>query len=648
MSNISIKTVTLNDENFKDDENRTLIIEGVEGSLCYDKINNIQKEDSEEDTIQKEDTLHKHDLAEKFLEHISEKKHLEIPIYIVHYHKLESRKEYLSSKLNNIQTLNIKQIWCSDIDRDNLTKEHLDRYQYSYDKWYELNAIWSEYSSKPRILSNSEIACNNTHFLIYKDIIDNNIQDALILEDDSIILDNFENNIIRILKDLKKNDYDICYVNKYDHIQIKMEDDKISLEEYLTNENNLSIFPIKKSKCTISYLLSNNGARIFYKNLIPFCLPIDWMHTPIMIQHNMKSYWSLIDLVSQGSESIYKSSIERETKEHKIKEQTIILPLLDVIKNYRNFKKVPSPDYEGERVYNVSSLISSFQVNNQIIPLVKYDGYDICVTINNENAYICRYRNDNEIIDDYSKYSEKRLDEFIGRIKSGDNFIIAKYGDGEYTCMISDNENLTNCDSCNYYNDMGNELIQSYIYFLQKDNAYITRWPSNFEIRTIIEKDYSQTFNKERKFIYSEILLHRLYKVNQFYPGTIQFFRAIRSSDRLKIYVSNNAMIKAVAPLLNLNLGFEIPDVNSYQLKNQIINQLTQLISQQKTKGHSNIIILFSAGMFSEIIMMDLSMKFNDITMIDIGSSFDGLIRPSRYWNSIPGYASFLAEHYKN
>ena len=107
------------------------------------------------------------------------------PIFISHYIKLTDRKQYLDNVLKILGFTNVH--WFEHINRDTLTSDQLKMYEYNPEKWMSLNSVWHEYKSLPRKLSGPEIANELTHIEIYKYIIDNNIQTALILEDDCIL-----------------------------------------------------------------------------------------------------------------------------------------------------------------------------------------------------------------------------------------------------------------------------------------------------------------------------------------------------------------------------------------------------------------------------------------------------------------------------
>jgi nucleoside-diphosphate-sugar epimerase len=231
-----------------------------------------------------------------------------------------------------------------------------------------------------------------------------------------------------------------------------------------------------------------------------------------------------------------------------------------------------------------------------------------------------------------------RLLEFSQRLLHGSNFTIVKYGDGELRNMISKNEHDHNCDGNFYYRELGDELVQSYIYFLNNANSYICKWHSHeYLIQNKIEEDYHDSFDSERKFLYYDIIIHKLpISIEQ-----LQFFKIVRYLNRPKLYISNGYMINALSPVLGLTHAIEIPMQNTYQQKDQLYEMIDNIMFSL-----DNAIIMTSAGMFSKVIIAHMSQKYPNNTYLDIGSSFDGLVRPSRDFMETPIYKSELIKHY--
>ncbi len=496
-----------------------------------------------------------------------------IPIFIIHYKKLTERKEYLSRRLNELGFSNVN--WVEDIDRDTMTDEQLAMYQFSSEKWYELNLTWFHVESRPRYLSKGEIACGVTHILIYKHIIDNNIKNAIIFEDDVILYDNFVN-IDKILEELP-SDYHTCFLNdafgwtveNYKHNYFKS-------MEYIPGKN---VYKMGCSKCADSFLISYEGAKLLYNNIIPFCLPIDWMHNPIYINNNMNVYWAQPALTHQGSEDIYKSSVGREQQLSNVEE------------------KIEEDEIAVEGLYN---LVDGTYVNENFT----------------ENF--------------------EQLEHLTEKLNNCSNFIAVRYGSDDFQTMISTNENSINVDNCSNFKKLCSDLLKSYIYFLKNDNAYIL---SKSKIGYLVEDDLKNKNKISSNMLYSDILLNKL-PVNKY---QLDFYKTLKKSNRMKIYISNISMINALIPVLNISYGIIVPEINCYTSKKIVTMQIIDLI---KKINKDNLIFLFSAGSCSNIIVHEISKLYPNNTYIDIGSSFDGLIRKSRDFNGTVEYQEELIKCY--
>jgi len=231
--------------------------------------------------------------------------------------------------------------------------------------------------------------------------------------------------------------------------------------------------------------------------------------------------------------------------------------------------------------------------------------------------------------------SEKRLGEFTDMLLYNENFTMVKFHDGEILNMLTNNESETNCDGSNYYRVLGDDLIKAYIYFLHKKDAYINSWPISFEILEKMQSDFKDVFDNS-KFLYSNMLVQKLPLKQQ----QITFFKAIKNSNRHKLYISNKEMIQALCPLLNISNAIIIPEINCFLQKERIV----QLVLNQV---QPNMIVLVSAGMCAKVLIAELSKLKPNVIYLDIGSTFDGLVKQSRDYNSVPGYKEALLETYR-
>jgi hypothetical protein len=236
---------------------------------------------------------------------------------------------------------------------------------------------------------------------------------------------------------------------------------------------------------------------------------------------------------------------------------------------------------------------------------------------------------------------------FTSMIYSDEPFVIVKYGDGEFMNMISENESERNCDSCNYYKDLGLDLIASYIHALRTKNVYICSWHLNvYSIQKFIERDNREhLIGASSKFLHYDILLHKM----PFDPNLIEFFKTIRDYTGPKVYISNKTMIGVVTELLRLTHSIPVAEINCYLKKDDIVKEargiIRDILGPLGLRGPRPLILL-SAGMFSKVLIQVLCTEFPECTYIDIGSTFDGLVKGTRDFNQEPGYKDALLSAY--
>jgi collagen beta-1,O-galactosyltransferase len=122
--------------------------------------------------------------------------------------------------------------------------------------------------SRGREILKGEIGCALSHYYLWKRIKDDKIENAIILEDDIDIVENFEEQIIKLLK--TNLNYDMIYLGRlklHDHYPEIIEND------IYINEN---ICECSDSFNTIGYMLSYNGvSKLLSSSFINNIIPVD-------------------------------------------------------------------------------------------------------------------------------------------------------------------------------------------------------------------------------------------------------------------------------------------------------------------------------------------------------------------------------------
>lgn len=238
--------------------------------------------------------------------------------------------------------------------------------------------------------------------------------------------------------------------------------------------------------------------------------------------------------------------------------------------------------------------------------------------------------------------TDMMLTRFINDINVSNNFCIVRFGDGEfmniYNTLINGSEKLHNCDHCYYYNPLGRSLKEAYEYFLNRDHLYIMIWLKVHQIE--VELNNGLIINN---FISNDLILNRYEDLVIHDTLKQQFFKSIIRSNRHKIYVSNINNVRHIAPLLKVNRYVFTPERNAYLYDYRIYNNIIK-----ELEGRENVIILFSIGTYTKYLIYQLHKMFkNKHTFIDLGTSFDGLFKKNRDYNSDNRYHELIKKIYK-
>ena len=176
-----------------------------------------------------------------------------IPTVIINLKKNEKRKKYMEEKIKNTCLTNY--IYMDAI----YGKTELHKYDFEVIPNYI-----DPYKKTPIYVGT--IGCTLSHYCVWNYIVENNIEKILILEDDCVFLENFDN-MLKYILNLDMH-YDMFYLNRYklNHLydlgnEIEV-NDNIVIPKYCYN--------------TSSYILTYNGAKkLLNANLMKHFLPID-------------------------------------------------------------------------------------------------------------------------------------------------------------------------------------------------------------------------------------------------------------------------------------------------------------------------------------------------------------------------------------
>jgi hypothetical protein len=190
------------------------------------------------------------------------------------------------------------------------------------------------------------------------------------------------------------------------------------------------------------------------------------------------------------------------------------------------------------------------------------------------------------------------MKEWVDALISKETFSFARYGDGEWNCILG--VNGANCDGHNYYRDLGKRLQEI---ITRPPDYYIATHGMAYKVKgmpEIVEK-----YNIK----WSNI------------PHGLDYLHIKSMSDEINEYFElwNNRDTLIVGPehlrkLDKFNFRFlEIPSRNCWTEYKNILTQIKQEINKDT-------VVLFCASMMANVLVDDLH---GQCTLIDTGSLFD-------------------------
>jgi glycosyl transferase family 25 len=195
-------------------------------------------------------------------------------IYVCHYTKLTERVDPLKEQLSKYS---LDTDWILSNDKEDLNIDLLQQEFINIDKHFQLGGHY-------RKLRLSELSLLLKHYDIWLDMKNNNIQNALILEDDALLSDNFVTLFNEYTKDINR-DYDIVWVGS-------------CCDLHANGTSNL--IRTNSSRCTHGYMLNLKVVDTLLENVKYNNYPVDFYFNYIINKFNVNNYWMEPDLISQN------------------------------------------------------------------------------------------------------------------------------------------------------------------------------------------------------------------------------------------------------------------------------------------------------------------------------------------------------------
>ena len=211
-------------------------------------------------------------------------------IFICHYTKLIDRKKHIDEELSNLKFIKIH--FVNEYDQESITNE-IDKFFFlrSRSEWNKRVNYYVKSNGGGRELKKSEKSLCLKHYSAIKNILINNIDYALIIEDDIIFCDNFLDKLNNILKKIP-DDWDLYYPNIYN-------------KEYINN-NYIMKRTHPATQGAYSYLINKKCCQQIINEIEnnKIVNPIDFEYNWIFYKLNLNIYFENNQLITHPKKFI--------------------------------------------------------------------------------------------------------------------------------------------------------------------------------------------------------------------------------------------------------------------------------------------------------------------------------------------------------
>ena len=174
----------------------------------------------------------------------------------------ENRKKHMQEQFNMYGIDDSKVIYIEGYNKDTLTNDFI-------------NTITTNKS-----LKKGEVSCAYKHYLALKHIVENNIELAVIMEDD-IRFNEYVPKRIDIYLDQMSEDWNVLFDNDY-----------LRMSENITSDLYVYKNETQKSNCASFYLINLKTAKILYDSFLPFDKAVDHYYNDLFKKYDMNIYWA--------------------------------------------------------------------------------------------------------------------------------------------------------------------------------------------------------------------------------------------------------------------------------------------------------------------------------------------------------------------
>lgn len=227
-------------------------------------------------------------------------------IHVCHYTPLQERKSFFIEQSMKYNLLD-KVKFLEKYDREHLPSDHVNNFDITK-------------------LKLSEISLFTKHIDGMKSIIEGNYEYGIIMEDDCVFEEKFLEYLSKYITNLPLH-FDIIYpgyfpfskyYKQYSGNDHPIKNEMPEINKYFYDMTDICVFPwTGNNKGTDFYIISKNGCKImldeFEKNKSSnskISQPIDHYMGTRLSRMKAKVYWTKIDIVSHGSLTIFKNSMQ--------------------------------------------------------------------------------------------------------------------------------------------------------------------------------------------------------------------------------------------------------------------------------------------------------------------------------------------------
>jgi GR25 family glycosyltransferase involved in LPS biosynthesis len=195
--------------------------------------------------------------------------------FIIHVSTAIERERHM---LQQISGRNLSYQFILDGDKDQLNEKILEKY----------------FSGNMRQISNGT-SCAYKHILAYENMIENNIEQALVLEDDIELDVHFEDFLGKIYDEIDRNN-----ISNY---LISLEDSNLKYVKGSERKHDQILYPKKMGRMAGAYLIDLKAAMnmVHEINQHKCSLPIDWFHNLCSEKKILNIWWAHPAIACQGS-----------------------------------------------------------------------------------------------------------------------------------------------------------------------------------------------------------------------------------------------------------------------------------------------------------------------------------------------------------